>query len=116
MLIDFDEYEFFIVCGKTDMRCGAFSLARKIQDELKMNPLEKKIFLFCGSNNKCIKMLVWNDNGFILLQKRLLSKGTFRWPSDGKEALSVSRADVKLLLKGADLFRKFPVLKGRLAV
>ena len=61
-------------------------------------------------------MLVWNDNGFILLQKRLLSKGTFRWPSDGKEALSVSRADVKLLLKGADLFRKFPVLKGRLAV
>ena len=116
MLINFNEYEFFIVCGKTDMRCGAFSLARKVQDELKMNPLEKKIFLFCGSNNKCIKMIVWDKNGFILIQKRLISKGTFRWPNNEKEALSVSRNDVEMLLKGADLFRKFPVMKGRLAV
>lgn len=116
MLINFNEYEFFIVCGKTDMRCGAFSLSRRIQDDLKMNPLEKKIFLFCGSNNKCIKMLLWDKNGFILLQKRLLSKGTFRWPNNEKDALKVSRKDVELLLEGADLFRKFPILKGQLAV
>ena len=69
MLINFNEYEFYLVCGKTDMRCGAFSLARKVQDELRMDPLEKKIFIFCGSNNKCIKMLLWDNNGFLLLQK-----------------------------------------------
>jgi len=116
MLINFNQYQYFLVCGKTDMRCGAFSLARKVQDELLMDPLEKKIFLFCGSNNKCIKMLLWDNNGFILLQKRLLSKGTFRWPNNEKEALQVSRKDVELLVKGADLFRKFPILKGNLAV
>lgn len=116
MLINFNEYQYYLVCGKTDMRCGAFSLARKVQDDLMMDPLEKKIFIFCGSNNKCIKMLLWDKNGFILLTKRLLSKGTFRWPNNEKEALQVSRKDVELLLEGADLFRKFPILKGKLAV
>ncbi|MDD4083357.1 MAG: IS66 family insertion sequence element accessory protein TnpB [Sphaerochaetaceae bacterium] len=116
MLIKLNEYEFYLVCGKTDMRSGAFSLSRRIQDELKMDPLEKNIFIFCGSNNKCIKALVWDKNGFFLLQKRLLSKGTFRWPNDKKEALKISRKDVKLLLEGADIFRRFPTLKGKLAI
>lgn len=116
MLINFNEYEFYLVCGKTDMRCGAFSLSRRIQDELKMDPLEKNIFIFCGSNNKCIKALVWDKNGFFLLTKRLLSKGTFRWPNTEKEALKVSRNEVKMLLEGADIFRRFPILKGKLAM
>lgn len=85
MLINFNEYQYYLVCDKTDMKCGAFSLARKVQDELMMNPLEKKIFIFCGSNNKCIKMLLWDKNGFIPLTKRLLSKGTFRWPNNEKD-------------------------------
>lgn len=116
MLINFNEYEYYLICGKTDMRCGAFSLSRRIQDELRMNPLEKKIFLFCGSNNKCIKALLWDKNGFLMLQKRLLSKGNFRWPKDEKEAIKVSRKDVELLLEGADIFRRFPTLKGDLTV
>lgn len=114
MYINLEEYEFFLVCGKTDMRGGVYTLSRRVQDELNMDPLEKKIFIFCGSNNKSIKALLWDRNGFIMIQKRLLSKGTFRWPKDEKDAIKVSRNDVIMLLKGADIFRKLPSLNGQL--
>ena len=34
MLPSFEDYSCFVVCGKTDMRCGIHSLAHKVQDDL----------------------------------------------------------------------------------
>ena len=34
---------------------------------------------FCGSSNRKIKGLVWEEDGFLLIYKRL-EAGTFQWP------------------------------------
>jgi len=106
MIIDFKSFEYFIQPGVTDMRCGIMSLARKLQEDLGLNELDRKAFMFCGRDKMNIKILLW-DNGFWLLQKRIY-EGTFKWPENIAEASSLKASDVERILEGKDIFRKLP--------
>jgi transposase len=115
MDFNLDDFDFYLVCGKTDMRCGINSLTTRVQHSLKLNLFSKSMFLFCGSSYKSIKVLLWDDNGFILLQKRL-NTGSFKWPKNEEEVKLLKLNDIKLLLSGADLWRRIPVLNGEFLV
>lgn len=107
-MIKFDEYEYYIRPGYTDMRKGANKLSLMVQYEMKLNPFSKSIFLFCGRNRKTIKGIVWDGNGWFELTKRLDCGSTFPWPRTEEASRSMSLEDVRYLLRGADVFRKFP--------
>lgn len=93
---------FIIVCGYTDLRKGIDGLAQMLEGSFRLDPFEKDVmFLFCGRRGDRIKALVWEGSGFLLLYKRL-EKGSLSWPRTPNDAVSISKHEFRLLLKGLD--------------
>lgn len=68
MLVDFTHVKnIFVVCGRTDMRCGIDSLAGIITDKYNLDLFDDALFLFCGLKKDRFKALYWDTDGFILL-------------------------------------------------
>ena len=114
-MIKFEEYEYYIRPGFTDMRKGAVMLSIIVQEEMGMNPFSKSIFLFCGRNRKTVKAILWDGNGWFEIIKRLDYRSTFPWPRDEGEARGVTLGQIRLLLKGVDVFREFPEYRPEIA-
>ena len=69
------------------MRKSIDGLAGVVEYVYEMNPYQKNIlFLFCGRSNYKIKGLLWEENGFVLIHKRL-AKGRFQWIRDSSKGL-----------------------------
>ena len=92
----------FIVTGKSDLRKGIDGLAEIIQGKLKLDPFNQALFLFCGTRRDRIKGLLWENDGFLLLYKRL-DNGTFRWPRNETEARELTEQEVRWLLEGLEI-------------
>jgi transposase len=90
MQINLESYSFYIKSGACDMRKSARTLAYIVQDEMGLKPFDKSVFVFCGKTKRIIKAIIWDENGWIEIIKRLESPGTFRWPESEQKALSVS--------------------------
>ncbi len=94
-----------IVCGTTDLRKGIEGLAAIVKDQYKFNPFEKNVlFLFCGRRSDRIKALLWEGDGFLLLYKRL-EGGSFSWPRNPNEAVTISKGQYSNLMKGLNPIR-----------
>ena len=107
-LIDADT-KIYLACGPTDFRKQIDSLIMLVSDKFNLNAYESKVmFIFCNKKKNSIKVLCYDRNGFILAQKKLLSKdeGKFKWPKDREEAMEVSMTQVTWLLQGLDLEQK----------
>ena len=92
----------YIVCGYTDMRKSIDGLCAIIEDQLKMDPAASSLFLFCGRKRDRLKGLLWEDDGFLLLYKRL-DNGVFRWPRNETEARLLSDQEIRWLFEGLEL-------------
>ncbi|WP_247996549.1 IS66 family insertion sequence element accessory protein TnpB [Brucella tritici] len=91
----------WIATGYTDMRCGFPSLALRVQEVLKHDPLGGHLFCFRGRRGDLIK-LIWHDGqGSCLFTKRL-ERGKFIWPSAEGGAVAISPAQLSYLLSGID--------------
>ena len=100
MLSDFTGADkVYIACGYTDLRRGIDGLAAIVQQELRLDPFANTLFLFCGRRRDRIKALYWEDNGFVLLYKRLES-GSFQWPRKESEARSLTAQQYRWLMEG----------------
>ena len=103
MLINYSRVKhIFIVCGKTDMRQGIDSLARVISDTYHLDLFDNALFLFCGGKSDRFKALYWDQNGFILLYKRLES-GKLQWPRKKEEVRQLTNQELRWLLEGLSL-------------
>lgn len=91
----------YIACGITDLRKNIDGLAIIVQTELKLDPFEKALFVFCNRQMNKLKILHF-DEGFWLYQYRL-ERGRFKWPIDKAEAVKVKLEDLRWLLKGYEL-------------
>ena len=67
----------YIVTRCTDMSIGIDGLAEIVHSKLQLDPYNKALFLFCGRNQGKLKGLLWEDNVFLLLSKRL-ENGKYR--------------------------------------
>ena len=110
--VNFNNYNWYLKPGATDMRKRGSSLAILVEAEMKLNPFEKSIFVFCNNNRKIIKALVWDSNGFWELSKKLES-GTFRWPNSSEQAMNVNWEAILWMLKGGDPWRSLPKLQPK---
>lgn len=108
MDIRFEAYDYYIRPNATDMRKGATSLAYIVQNEMRLHPFDKAVFVFCGRNRRTLKAIVWDRNGWIEIIKRLECPQTFRWPSSGEEAGRIRVEQLVGLLEGNDVWRSFP--------
>lgn len=91
----------YIACGVTDMRRGFDSLAAQVQAVLNLDPFGGALFLFRGRRGDLIKGLVWDGQGLVLYAKRL-EKGRFTWPQAREGTVSLTPAQLAMLLEGID--------------
>ena len=71
----------YLITGYTDMRRSIDGLYAIVVDKLNAEPDRRSIYLFCGKRSDRIKILIRENDGYVLLYKRLDSnvKGRFRW-------------------------------------
>jgi transposase len=91
----------YLACGHTDMRKGFDGLAVLVQEVLAQDPSSGALFIFRGRRGDLIKLLWWDTQGLCLFAKRL-EKGRFIWPVTAIGAISLSPAQVSMLLEGID--------------
>lgn len=96
----------YVACGYTDLRLGIDGLAGIVKEHFKLNPFTPDIlFLFCGRHSDRIKGLLWEEDGFLLLYKRL-EAGRFQWPRTNNEAEDITSEQYTWLMQGLAIEQK----------
>ena len=91
----------YLACGVTDLRKSIDGLVMIVQNEMKLDPFDNVLFVFCNKQMNKIKILHF-DEGFWLYYYRL-EHSHFKWPQNLEEALKVNKEDLKWLLKGYEI-------------
>ena len=100
MLSDFTKAgKIYIACGYTDLRRGIDGLATIVQKQFQLDPFTNSLFLFCGRRCDRIKALYWENDGFVLLYKRL-ETGAYQWPRTEAEARQLTSQQYRWLMEG----------------
>jgi transposase len=105
----------WIVAGVTDLRRGFVGLSGMVQTALEENPFSGHVFVFRGRRGDLIKVLWWDGDGLCLLAKRL-ERGRFVWPQATSGTVSLTRAQLSMLLEGIDWRRPARTAAPELAV
>jgi len=98
----------YIAVGYTDMRKSIDGLAALIQQNFHKDPYESAIFVFCGRKCDRIKVLMWEQTGFILLYKRL-ENGRFQWPRSEAELQPITWQQFDWLMSGLKVEQKVSI-------
>lgn len=91
----------WLSAGITDMRRGFYGLSAQVQTVLEQEPYSGHVFVFRGRRGDMIKLLWFDGDGLCLFQKRL-ERGRFIWPQADSGTVSLSRAQLSMLLEGID--------------
>ena len=93
----------WLACQAVDLRRGFEGLAEQVRQQLALDPLSGHIFVFRNKRSDRVKLLYWDEDGFVLIYKRL-EKGTFRWPLTqlGQTGVRLRAAELAMLLDGID--------------
>ena len=88
----------------TDMRKGFDGLCGLVTQALGANPLNGDAYLFINRRRNRLKLLVWEQGGFVIYYKRL-EKGTFEIPQLAPNASSIELTwdELVLLIAGIEL-------------
>lgn len=106
-----DGVQVYLVTGYTDLRKSIDGLAVIVQGNLQMDPYSKALFLFCGRKCDRIKGLLWEDDGFLMLYKRL-DNGRFQWPRNENEARQLTSQQTRWLLEGLSIEQPKAIKEG----
>ena len=91
----------WIVAGVPDMRRGFPGLSAQVQTVLHQQPFSGHVFVFRGRRGDTVKLLWWDGEGLCLFAKRL-ERGRFIWPQAKDGTVSLTRAQLSMLLEGID--------------
>ena len=91
----------WLAAGITDMRRGFYGLSAQVQTVLEQEPYSGHVFVFRGRRGDMIKLLWFDGDGLCLFQKRL-ERGRLIWPQADSGTVSLSRAQLSMLLEGID--------------
>jgi len=91
----------WLACGRTDMRKGIDGLVMLAQQVLNENPFDGALFAFRGRRGGMVKLLWYDGQGMCLFSKRL-ERGHFVWPVTATGRVSLTPAQLSMLLEGID--------------
>ena len=97
----------FLYREPVDFRKSFRGLAAIVEQELGHNPFDGALYAFTNRRRDKIKLLFWEDNGFVLYYKGLAEE-KFRWPQPDDEVMRLSVEQINWLLDGYDI----SLLKG----
>lgn len=105
----------WIAAGITDLRRGLTGLSALVQTVLEMDAFSGHVFVFRGRRGDLIKVLWWDGDGLCLFVKRL-ERGRFVWPKADSGTVSLTRAQLSMLLEGIDWRRPLHTAPPQMAV
>lgn len=85
-----------------DFRKSYRGLAAIVEQELGHNPFDGGLYAFTNRQRNKVKLLMWEDNGFVLYYKALAEE-KFRWPRPEDEVMRLSGEQINWLLDGYDI-------------
>jgi len=83
------------------MRRGFNTLAAQAEKTLEADPFCGHLFVFRGRRGDLLKIFWWDNQGACLFSKRL-ERGRFVWPAAKDGKVSVTAAQLAMLLEGID--------------
>ena len=93
--------QIWIAAGATDLRRGFTGLSAMVQTTLEADPYAGHVFVFRGKRGDLIKLLWFDGDGLCLFAKKL-ERGRFIWPQATSGTVSLTRAQLSMLLEGID--------------
>ena len=105
----------WLAAGQTDLRKGFDGLAALVQLQLAEDPFSGQLYVFRGKRGDRVKILWWDGDGLCLFAKRL-ERGRFVWPHATSGTVSLTGAQLSMLLEGIDWRRPSRTFEPQLAV
>jgi transposase len=91
----------WLAAGVTDMRKGFDGLSSLAEKVLAEDPFSGHLFVFRGRRGDLLKVIWFDGQGACLFSKRL-EQGRFVWPSPADGRVSITSAQLAMLLEGID--------------
>jgi transposase len=91
----------WLAAGVTDLRKGFDGLAATVKVALAEDPYAGHLFVFRGRRGDRLKVLWYDGDGLCLFAKRL-ERGKFVWPRATSGVVSLSPAQLAMLVEGID--------------
>jgi transposase len=92
----------FVCLEPTDMRRSFDGLAHLAQAICRGDPFSGHYFVFGNRRHDRVKILFWDNDGFVVYAKRL-EEGTFRFPSGNAGSFEMNSEELWALMSGIDL-------------
>ena len=87
-----------------DFRNAIDGLCGVVRNRLAGDPLSGHVWVFHNRTRTALKLLFWDQGGYVLVHKRL-AKGRFRVPEATGDRVRLTNAELVALLEGIDLSR-----------
>jgi len=107
--------QIWIAAGVTDLRRGFNGLSALVQSKLEKSPMSGQVFIFRGRRGDLVKVIWFDGDGLCLFCKRL-ERGKFVWPQATEGVVSLTRAQLSMLLEGIDWRRPLRTWDPQLSV
>ena len=91
----------WLAAGVSERRKGVNGWSAVAEKVLKQEPFSGHLFVFRGRRGDLVKVIWWDGQGACLFSKRL-EKGRFVWPSAAQGKVTLSPAQLSMLLEGID--------------
>jgi len=91
----------WLAAGVTDMRKGFNGLSSLAEKVLKLDPYSGHLLVFRGRRGDLIKVIWFDGQGACLFSKRL-ERGRFVWPSPAQGRVTITSAQLAMLLEAID--------------
>lgn len=102
----------FLACGYTDFRKQIPGLAATVTLNFKLDPYNGSyVLIFCNRRRDSIKVLRYDQNGFVLATKKLLDDMKFQWLWKPDEVKEITFQQIEWLLQGLEIEQKKPIIR-----
>jgi transposase len=95
---------YFLYREPTDMRKSFDGLCGLVSYQLRQNPMSGDVYIFMNKPRNRLKLLRWEDGGFVLFYKRL-EKGTFELPAlqNGSNHQTIDYGQLAMIITGISM-------------
>ncbi len=96
-----ESQKFFLYTKSTDMRKSFDGLSGLVRSGFQKNPFSGEVFIFINKRRTMMKVLHWQQGGFLLYFKRL-EKGTFEIPKhkNPTDEIEISYTKLAMIISG----------------
>jgi transposase len=93
-----------VAAQPVDFRKSVHTLSALVGEALRASPYSGDVFVFRSRRSDRVKLLAWDGCGMVLVTK-WLSQGSFTWPPIRDGVVSLTAAQLTMLLAGLDWTR-----------